>query len=908
MATGRNIQPDRGIVTSDITPNANMATGEVDMWRAAERLAGQIDEMAEPIRLRAAEERGKREGAEAARSTIAGEPTAAPRPWLPFGDVAEARIAAAEAAYHAGVRTDYDSRDAQARINNPADVSGYEREMSAVRSSFIQNAPPEYAVDLEQYANSRFELGRMEVAQAASNVRLREEAATLSGRMANIARQMGDELAAAGTQTVKYEILRNEYDTVRDARLGNPAIPYSQAEADADERELQVSEKSAIYTNFARSQLRTEGPSAAIASLQGILTDEAIGETERAVVFQRVRETINQEIDLATDQANMARSAQTRAEEAMKRRIEDSAAAIEIGAEDTGLTEAEVLAGLGPSGVAEFHRKRAEAAERNRLTGSLVGLAPDEALRRARAALSGSNGTTLDDLADPLNNPADFDAFAAAVRQVETGNNPARISADPDGPGGAEGGAMGAMQLLPGTARAAAARLGVPYDENRLLTDVAYNESLGREELRHLLTQYGGDARLAATAYHAGPGNVNGWLQPVGTRTRVGDTWVVGKGDPRTGEISFQQWIDRIRDAGNPLSAAYVGKVAAALESGRSTAAWRETQARTIVTNATEGFASDPINFAFTHRLVGRVDLPVDGVFQTQPAAQAQWREALSARAAVGRDLAARYQTPQRFFTQAETAAYRDRFARNPGAAVEFAQQAVQALGGRGARDALREVGQGDNAPTAIHIGTLAASGGSATFADSAAQGLTLKASGEALENDRRGAIMSEIDRASSPFAANPSLLQAVRNTAEAAAIADKVSGISTRSPEYYAQSAMGRTNLNGRLYGGVEEINGRGVLLPTWLNPGSADDAFDAMAASWVRNGNGPVYSSGQPMPARAVSALRLQVQPNGRYRLLDRDGRVAVHGNGSPFEVDFEAARPFLERELGVDGVKPD
>ena len=908
MATGQNLQPNRGAVTSDVTPSASLGTGETEMWQAASRLADQVNELAAPIVRRKAEEIGKREGAAAAAETAAGRPAAMPRSLLPFGDAFEARTAAAGAAYQAGVRSDFDAREAQARINNPANVEGYEREMSAIRSTFIQNAEPEYAVDVEQYAINRVTLGRTDVAQAASNVRLREEAATLSGRMSALGRQMADELSESGTQTVKFEILRAEYEDVRDMRLSNPAIPYSETEAEEDRRELEVAQKAAIYTRFARDQLRTEGAPAALASLQGILMDDAIDESERAVVFQRVRETINQEIDLITDRANMARSAQTRREEAMTKRIEDSAAAIEVGAEDTGLTEAEVMATLGPSGVAEFHRKRAEASERNRLTGSLVGLPPEEALRRARTALSGGEGTTLEDLGNPLDSPEDLDAFAAAIRQVETGNNPARISADPDGAGPAGGGAIGAMQLKPGTARAAAARLGIPYDERRLLTDVAYNESLGREEVRHLLSQFDGDARLAATAYFAGAGNVAAWLKPVGTQTRVGDNTVIGKGDPRTGEISYQQWLDRVRDAGNPRSAEYANKVAEALGTGRNTAAWRETQARTIVTNATEGFASDPINFAFTRRLVGRVDLPVDGVFQPLPAAQAQWREALAARATVGRDLAARYQTPQRFFTQAEVTAYRDRFERNPGAAVEFAQQAVLALGGRGARDALREVGQGNNAPTAIHIGTLAASGGSATFADSAAQGLTLKASGEALENDRRTAIMAEIDNASAPFAANPSLLQAVRNTAEAAAVADKVAGISTRSPEYYAQSAMGRTNLNGRLYGGVEEINGRDVLLPTWLNPSRADDAFDAMANSWATNGNGPVYSSGAPMPARDVSALRMQVQPNGRYRLLDRNGRVAVHRNGSPFEVDFEAARPFLESELGVEGVKPD
>lgn len=910
MATGADLQPRRRTVLSDVTPGIDFRTGEAEMLASVGRLADQVTELAKPGQRRRAEEAGAREGAEAAEQTIRGEKAETPRRGLLFfGEMAEARTEAMERAYQARIRSDYDRREAEVQAEFSHDIEGYRRKMAEVRSGFIANVLPDFAVDFETYAVARASLGEGTVAERATRVQQVEAATTLSVRMDELQRRMADELAEAGTQTVKYEILLNEYEEVREARLSNPSIAYTQTEADADAVELQVAAKAAIYTHHARREFRQNGAPAALESLQAILADPEIAESERAVIFEKVRATINREIDLATDQANMARTALTRAQEAMKQRIEDSAAAIEIGDDDTGLTEGEVMAVLGPSGVAEFHRKRAEAAERNRLTGSLVGLPPEEALRRARAALPGAGGTTLEDLGEPLKDPTAFDALAAAIRQVETGNNPRRISADPDGPGGAAGGAIGAMQLKPGTARAAARRLGIPYDENRLLNDVAYNEQLGREELRHLLTMFDGNAQLAATAYYAGPGLVNAWTQPVGTTTRVNvnGEWknVAGKGDPRTGEISFAQWIDAVDRAGNPLSAAYPRKVAEALAGGRGAAEWREAQAQAVVTNATAGFAADPQNQAVRLRLAAPIDLPVDAVFQGGAAA-AQWGEAVRARYARGQELARDRQVPQRILTNAEAAAYRDRFERDPGQAVTFARQATRYLGGRGARDALAEIGQGDAAPATIHIATLATSGGSARFADDAAQGLQLKARGEKLSPDRAKEVAEAVDALRAPFADNAPLLQAIRATAEAAALADEAGNRGgNRGGEYYAQGAVGRVRSQGRYYGGVADVNGRATLLPSWLNPDRAEDALERLAESWVRQDLGPVYANDTPMPVRVVASLRMQMQPNGRYRLVDREGRFAYTRRGNPFEVNMEEQRAFLSGRLGAAGV---
>ena len=93
-------------------------------------------------------------------------------------------------------------------------------------------------------------------------------------------------------------------------------------------------------------------------------------------------------------------------------------------------------------------------------------------------------------------------------------------------------GAQGLMQLMPGTARDQANKLGIQYMSASLLSDPAYNVQLGNSFVQRMLNYYGGSYPLAIAAYNAGPGNVNKWLR--------------ANGDPRTGAIGWVDWIERI--------------------------------------------------------------------------------------------------------------------------------------------------------------------------------------------------------------------------------------------------------------------------------------------------------------------------------------------------------------------------
>ncbi|WP_343519906.1 lytic transglycosylase domain-containing protein [Sphingomonas sp.] len=93
-------------------------------------------------------------------------------------------------------------------------------------------------------------------------------------------------------------------------------------------------------------------------------------------------------------------------------------------------------------------------------------------------------------------------------------------------------GARGLMQLMPGTARETAGKLGLSYNMASLTSDTDYNIRLGSTYFQRMLNYYGGSYPLAVAAYNAGPGNVNKWLR--------------ANGDPRTGSIAMVDWVEAI--------------------------------------------------------------------------------------------------------------------------------------------------------------------------------------------------------------------------------------------------------------------------------------------------------------------------------------------------------------------------
>ena len=92
-------------------------------------------------------------------------------------------------------------------------------------------------------------------------------------------------------------------------------------------------------------------------------------------------------------------------------------------------------------------------------------------------------------------------------------------------------GARGLMQLMPGTAKDMAKRLGIAYEPARL-GEMAYNTRLGSEYLAYLIETFGNNPVLIAVAYNAGPGRAR--------------SWSTAMGDPRDPAVDVVDWIEQI--------------------------------------------------------------------------------------------------------------------------------------------------------------------------------------------------------------------------------------------------------------------------------------------------------------------------------------------------------------------------
>ena len=93
-------------------------------------------------------------------------------------------------------------------------------------------------------------------------------------------------------------------------------------------------------------------------------------------------------------------------------------------------------------------------------------------------------------------------------------------------------GARGIMQLMPRTAREMAGKLGLIYDESRLVVDWKYNTLLGAAYLEELSARFSHNPVLVLIGYNAGPSRVENWIGLLG--------------DPRKKETDIIDWIEMI--------------------------------------------------------------------------------------------------------------------------------------------------------------------------------------------------------------------------------------------------------------------------------------------------------------------------------------------------------------------------
>jgi soluble lytic murein transglycosylase len=85
-------------------------------------------------------------------------------------------------------------------------------------------------------------------------------------------------------------------------------------------------------------------------------------------------------------------------------------------------------------------------------------------------------------------------------------------------------GAMGLMQLMPGTAKETARKFSIPLASPQQALDPDKNIQLGAAYLSQVHGQFNGNRVLASAAYNAGPGRVRQWLR--GANHLSFDVWV----------------------------------------------------------------------------------------------------------------------------------------------------------------------------------------------------------------------------------------------------------------------------------------------------------------------------------------------------------------------------------------------
>ena len=114
-------------------------------------------------------------------------------------------------------------------------------------------------------------------------------------------------------------------------------------------------------------------------------------------------------------------------------------------------------------------------------------------------------------------------ALALSIARRESEFDPAaRSSAD----------ARGLMQVLPGTAKLMAGKLGKPFDASKLTTDPAYNVAMGAAYLAQMADEFGPSIALIASGYNAGPGRPRRWIGEFG--------------DPRRADVDVVDWVETI--------------------------------------------------------------------------------------------------------------------------------------------------------------------------------------------------------------------------------------------------------------------------------------------------------------------------------------------------------------------------
>lgn len=319
---------------------------------------------------------------------------------------------------------------------------------------------------------------------------------------------------------------------------------------------------------------------------------------------------------------------------------------------------------------------------------------------------------------------------------------------------------------------------------------------------------------------------------------------------------------------------------------------------------ARDGYASDPVGYArgADNRapLASVAEFDAAGGFV---AGNDEWAAAIRQRRAQGQALSRRDGVPARILDNEEASFYKSQIEADPARIVPLAANAVRALGPEGARDFFADLGRAGLAGADLHLGWLATQPRMGNVVTMAVEGRVLRAGGarEAAFGDEES-IEQALPRFAEALGADPAVTPAIAQLARDMAIADAARG-RLRRGGYYLNAALGATDHQGAVFGGLATVNGGRTVAPTWLQVDRLDDALDIAADLFAAQDRGPRYENGAPMEAWVMKRHRLRAEPDGTYALINpRTGRPVPGRDGRPFRMDFEREdfRGLLNRRL--------
>lgn len=139
----------------------------------------------------------------------------------------------------------------------------------------------------------------------------------------------------------------------------------------------------------------------------------------------------------------------------------------------------------------------------------------------------------------------DLDAMKKAQAKEESGNGKSLVGSEIKMDDGTTERALGVYQIRPSVAKTYAARLGVPFDEDQLRDNPAYNEKIYNAITADNVKRYAANPTLVAFAYHNGADGADKMIKRFGTPGQ---------------DVTPEEWLNKV-EGPCPVGAGYTRKV-----------------------------------------------------------------------------------------------------------------------------------------------------------------------------------------------------------------------------------------------------------------------------------------------------------------------------------------------------------